>query len=63
MDNWDLGMVSVDDIKNVFGQLLQTVQHLPKDRLDLWMEMTENAKYELIDLCARNRMLYEVKRV
>ena len=60
-DPFDLGMISQDDIKNVFGQLVNDIQFLPV-RQDLWIERVEVAKHELIKLCARNMELFQVSR-
>lgn len=60
-DPFDLGAVSVDDIKNVFGLLIDRIQHLPV-RQDIWVENLENAKHDLIALCARNSELFRVVR-
>ena len=58
-DPFDLGLVSVDDIKNVFGQLVNRIQFEPV-RQDIWMEALENCKYELIKLAQRNTELFKV---
>lgn len=60
-DSFDLGAVSVDDIKNTFGQLINDLQFLPV-RQDVWIERAENAKHELIALAARNAEIFDVRR-
>ena len=60
-DPFDLGAVSVDDIKNVFGQLVNRIQFEPV-RQDIWMELIENSKHDLIALCQRNSELFKVMR-
>ena len=60
-DPFDLGLVSVDDIKNVFGQLVNRIQFEPV-RQDIWMELIENSKHDLIALCQRNSELFKVMR-
>jgi hypothetical protein len=60
-DPFDLGMISPDDIKNEFGALVQKVQYM-NARSDLIMEAIDDAKASLIDRCARNLELFEIKR-
>ena len=60
-DPFDLGAVSVDDIKNVFGQLVNDLQFIPTHS-NMWLERVETAKHELIKLCARNAELFRVVR-
>ena len=61
MDPFDLGAVSPEDIKNVFGQLINDLQFVP-EHSKRWLERTEDAKHELIKLCSRNAELFRVVR-
>ena len=60
-DPFDLGSVSVDDLKNCFGMLINKIQHEPV-RMDIWIERIEDCKHDLIALCQRNSELFKTVR-
>jgi hypothetical protein len=60
-DPFDLGMVSVDDLKGVFSQLVNDLQFIPTHS-NRWLDRVVEAKHELIKLCERNAGLFRVVR-
>lgn len=60
-DPFELGMVGVGDLKDVFGDLVMKLQFEPV-RMDIWMERLEDAKHRLIDIASRNIVIFEARR-
>lgn len=61
-DPFDMGFVSVDEIKNCFTEFMRNIEgHRIGNRWDLAIEDFENYKYRLIDRCAINRKLFRAE--
>jgi hypothetical protein len=61
-DTWALGLISVDDVKNVFTELIKDVEAKgAMHRWDLVMDDLDCAKAKLIQKCERNAKLFSVK--